>query len=60
MLTALKSNPVRLYAAAVAVVALVAHYVEDLPAPLILGLVAAILGVGEGVRANVTPTSKSG
>jgi hypothetical protein len=53
---ALKNNPVRLYSIAVAALALVAFYVPALPVVLILALVAAVLGVGEGVRAVVTPT----
>lgn len=52
-----KVEPVRLYAIAVAAVALVAYYVS-VPSELVLGLVAAILGVGEGVRAAVTPNSR--
>ena len=58
MLESLKTNPVRIYAVATAALALVAHYVEDLPTALVLALVAAVLGVGEGVRAKVTPTSR--
>lgn len=51
----LSTEPVRLYAIAAAALALAAHYLGDLPVPLILGLVAAILGLGEGVRSKVTP-----
>jgi hypothetical protein len=58
MLNAIKTNPVRLYAIATAALALVAYYVPDLPTVLILALVAAILGVGETVRAAVTPNSR--
>lgn len=58
MLNAIKTNPVRLYAVATAALALVAHYVPDLPSALVLALVAALLGIGETVRANVTPMSK--
>lgn len=48
-------EPVRLYGVAAAALALAAHYFEDLPVALILGLVAALLGVGEMVRGTVTP-----
>lgn len=52
------TEPVRLYAIAAAIVALVVHYVPSLPEPLILTLIAAILGVGgEAVRAKVWPDS---
>lgn len=54
----LKMEPVRLYAIATAVLALVAFYVPSLPVVLILPVVAAILGVGEGVRARVKPMAK--
>ncbi|MGG2460538.1 hypothetical protein ACO0M4_12065 [Streptomyces sp. RGM 3693] len=40
----------RLYAIAAAALALVAHYVQDLPTGLILALVAAVLGTGEAVQ----------
>lgn len=46
----LKSHAARLYAVVVALLALVAHFVPDLPSELVLGLVAAILGVGEAVQ----------
>jgi len=52
----IKNNPVRLYAIATAALALLVFYVPGLPVVLILGLVAAILGVGEGVRSKVTPS----
>jgi hypothetical protein len=43
----------------VAGLALASHYLPDLPVPLILGLAAAILGLGAGtteaVRSRVTP-----
>lgn len=52
-------EPVRWYAIAAAVVALVVHYVPDVPGPLVLGLVAALLGVGEkAVRSAVTPMAR--
>ncbi|MFI2242385.1 hypothetical protein [Streptomyces chrestomyceticus] len=46
----IKTHATRLYAIAVALVALVAHFVPELPSELALGLVAAILGVGEAVQ----------
>ncbi|GAB7185938.1 hypothetical protein ATKI12_5769 [Kitasatospora sp. Ki12] len=46
----LKTHPARLYAVATTVLALIAHYVRDLPDALILGVVAATLGVGETVQ----------
>ena len=54
----LRNNPVRIYAVVAAALALVAHYVPDLPSPLILALAAALLGVGESVRASVVPVRK--
>ncbi len=54
---AIKDNPVRLFAIASAALALIVFYVPGLPVALILGLVGAILGIGESVRANVTPTA---
>jgi hypothetical protein len=58
MMDRLKLNPVRLYAVAVAVMAVVAHYLPSLPTALYLGLVAAVLGVGgEVVRLKVTPNA---
>ena len=57
MLQAILDNPVRLYSVAVAVVALVAFYVA-IPAPLILAVIAAVLGGGETVRSQVSPMSK--
>ena len=58
MLNAIKTNPVRIYAIVTAALALVAFYVPDIPTVLILGLVAGVLGLGEGVRAAVTPNSR--
>lgn len=55
MLESLTSNPVRLYSAAVAILALVSHYVPTLPSALILAVAAAILGTGEVVRSKVAP-----
>jgi hypothetical protein len=54
----LKLEPVRIYAVAVSALAVAAYYLPDLPVALYLGVVAAILGVGEGVRSTVTPNSK--
>ncbi len=56
MLDAIKTNPVRLYSIAVALVALVAGYVT-IPSGAILAVVAAVLGIGEKVRSVVTPVS---
>ena len=52
---AIKNNPVRLYSILTAVIALAAHYYQDLPTALLLGLLAAIFGTGEVVRAKVWP-----
>ncbi|MFE5896864.1 hypothetical protein ACFQ67_05500 [Streptomyces sp. NPDC056488] len=46
----ISKHPARIYAVAVAVLALVAHYRPELPSALVLGLVAAVLGVGEAVQ----------
>ncbi|MEV7582224.1 hypothetical protein [Streptomyces erythrochromogenes] len=46
----IKTHPARIYAVAVAALALVAHYVPELPSALILGLAAAVLGTGEAVQ----------
>lgn len=60
ILTAWTNEPVRVYEVIAAVLALAAAYV-DLPVPLILGVVAAVLGVaGERVRAQVTPVHRQG
>ncbi|WAL73120.1 hypothetical protein OU787_17370 [Kitasatospora sp. YST-16] len=45
-----KTHPARLYAVLVAVLALVAHYVPELPGALILAVAAAVLGTGEAVQ----------
>ncbi|WP_411144979.1 hypothetical protein [Streptomyces sp. x-80] len=45
-----KSHAARLYTVAVAVLALVTHFVPSLPSALILGVVAAVLGTGEAVQ----------
>lgn len=54
----IKNNPTRIYSIIVAGLALVAFYVPDMPTPLILGLIAAVLGTGEVVRAQVLPVRK--
>ncbi|MFD8611416.1 MULTISPECIES: hypothetical protein [Streptomyces] len=46
----IQSHPARIYAVAVAALALVAHYVPELPSALVLALVAAVLGTGEAVQ----------
>ncbi|MFF2406710.1 hypothetical protein [Streptomyces sp. NPDC058092] len=46
----IKAHAARIYAVAVALVALVAHFVPDLPSALILGVAAALLGTGEAVQ----------
>lgn len=58
MLEAIKNNPVRVMAVLTAMVALAAYYLPALPVALILAIPAAILGVGEGTRALVTPVRK--
>jgi hypothetical protein len=54
----MKFEPVRIYAIAVSALAVVAHYMPDVPTALYLGVVAAVLGLGEGVRSAVTPNAK--
>lgn len=51
-------EPVRLYAVASAAAALAAYYLPSGAWPLILGVLAAVLGIGETVRAKVTPVQK--
>ncbi len=46
----LKAHATRLYAVAVAAVALAAHFLPDIPSEAVLALVAAVLGVGEAVQ----------
>ncbi|WP_406737604.1 hypothetical protein OG365_07140 [Streptomyces sp. NBC_00853] len=46
----ISKHPARIYAVAVAALALVAHYRPELPGALVLGLVAAVLGIGEAVQ----------
>ncbi|MFD9629801.1 hypothetical protein [Streptomyces violascens] len=50
MITFIRQHPARIYAVAVAALALVAHYQPELPTALVLGLVAAVLGTGEAVQ----------
>ncbi|WP_328695751.1 hypothetical protein [Streptomyces sp. NBC_00342] len=60
-MTFIKTHPARLYAVVVAALALVAHYVRELPSALVLGLVAAVLGTGEVVqRAEDAKTATAG
>ncbi|MFF2039368.1 hypothetical protein ACFVVX_02975 [Kitasatospora sp. NPDC058170] len=51
-----RTHAARLYALAVAVLALVAHFVPELPSALVLGVVAAALGLGEAVHRVAGPT----
>ncbi|MFK0289524.1 hypothetical protein ACIQU6_03410 [Streptomyces sp. NPDC090442] len=46
----IRTHPARIYAVITAALALVAYYVPDLPDALILGLAAAVLGIGESVQ----------
>lgn len=58
MQSVLDLEPVRLYSIAAAALALAAHFLPALPVGLVLALVAAILGMGQQVRARVAPVSK--
>lgn len=58
MIEAIRRNPVRVYAAVSAALALAANYWPALPVPLILAWVVSILGAGEVVRAKVTPMAQ--
>ncbi len=49
----LKTEPVRLYSIAMAAVALAAYFVPTDAWPLVLGLIAAVLGTGQAVRSQV-------
>ncbi|MEU7584439.1 hypothetical protein AB0B50_43450 [Streptomyces sp. NPDC041068] len=61
MIAFIRSHPARIYAVLVAALALVVHYVPDLPSALILGLAAAVLGTGEAVqRAEDRKTATAG
>ena len=53
-MTFIRANAARLYAVAVAVLALVAHFVPALPSELVLGVVAAVLGTGEAIHRVTT------
>lgn len=46
----IKANPARVYAVVVAALALTAFYLPNLPTELLLGVVAAVLGLGEAVQ----------
>ncbi|MFJ4529059.1 hypothetical protein [Streptomyces nigrescens] len=46
----IKTHATRVYAVVVAVLALVAHFVPEVPSALVLAVAAAVLGVGEGVQ----------
>lgn len=48
-------EPVRLYSIAAALVAIGAYFVPSGAWPLVLALVAAVVGGGVGVRSQVTP-----
>lgn len=55
-----RREPVRTMAVATILVGIVARYVADFPTDAVLGLLAAVLGVGSEVaRAKVTPTVKA-
>lgn len=51
----ISTEPVRVYAVTTAALALLSHYVPSTPTYLVLGLVAAILGLGESTRSLVYP-----
>lgn len=46
----ISTNPARLYAVVSAALALLVYFVPSIPVELVLGLAAAILGIGEGVQ----------
>lgn len=52
----LKTEPVRVYETAAALLALLALYVQDVPVAGILAVLVPILGLGEVARSQVTPT----
>lgn len=58
LMNKLLNEPVRIFSILAALLPLGAYYGLDLPAELILPVIAAILGVGEVVRSQVTPTRK--
>lgn len=49
-MTFIKAHAARLYAVAVSLLALAAHFYPDVPSELILGAVVAFLGLGEAVQ----------
>lgn len=49
----LRTEPVRLYSIGVAFFAVAAYFVPSGAWPLVIGLLAAILGLGEGARSQV-------
>lgn len=49
----LRTEPVRLYAIGGALVALGAYFIPSGAWPLVIALLAAVLGLGEGVRSQV-------
>lgn len=51
-------TPIRLYAILSAIIAIVAHYLPDIPTPLFLALVAAVLGL-PAVAAEKTVQAKT-
>lgn len=54
----IKRNPVRCYSVCAAALVLVVFYVPGLPVPAVMGLLAALFGLGgEAVRNNVTPAA---
>lgn len=55
----LNREPVRLYSIAAALVALGAYFIPSGAWPLVLALVAAVVGGGVGVRSHVTPVAAS-
>lgn len=59
MLEDIRNNPVRIYSIFVAALTLLVYYVPSLPETAILGLVAAVCGLGgEITRGNVTPMNR--
>nr|BEK66822.1 hypothetical protein KPHV_40490 [Kitasatospora purpeofusca] len=54
-----RAHAARIYALAVAVLALLVHFVPELPSALVLGVVAAALGVGEAVHRVTGPAPET-
>ena len=50
MMTFVRAHAMRIYAVVAALLALVIHYLPDLPSDLIMGVVAALLGIGEAMQ----------